>query len=578
MKKSALWTIVLMLVMSLFLAACSGGNNDTTTENETDTETENTEATENTEPKEGGTITLAVDQAPEGVFESAYYRSAIDAEILGFTGGSIYKVNDELEYVPNIAEWEISEDKLTYTFKFKEGVKWHNGEELTVEDWAFALETMADPDYDGSRFNYVEGIKGAKAKKDGEAETIEGIEIIDPYTIAITFEEVKINNLENLWPDPMPKKHYEGIPVAELGESEQVRLNPVGLGPFKVKNVVPGEYVELERFDDYWEGKPLLDGVVIKVIDPSVANGAFQNGEIDIMSIAPASVKELEAMDHVTVEEATGTVYSYIGLRFGHRDQETRTNIADFDKFNSKELRHALLHAINRQAMIDGFLSGKGKVFNTVIPSAFWTAIDNSEINQYEYDVEKAKELLAQGGFKDVDGDGFVEDPDGEPFSIKFGHYAGNATFEGRSQAIIQSWNDIGVKTELATGSLIEFNLYNEMKDNDDKELEAFFGSWGTGSDPDPSGLWANNAEWNYGRWVHEDNDRLLNDALSEAAFDRDYRKGVYDQWQKLFNEELPALPLWENMDLYGINKRLQGVHVNAIGYQTDVHKWYVTE
>ncbi|MFT4412510.1 oligopeptide ABC transporter substrate-binding protein [Fredinandcohnia humi] len=571
MKKSALWTIVLMLVMSLFLAAC-GGKDETA-----EKEDENT-GSETTEPKEGGTITVAVDTAPEGVFEFAYYRSNIDAQILNFTGDSIYTVNDNLEYVPSLATWEISEDKLTYTFKFKEGVKWHNGEELTAEDYAFALETMADPDYDGSRFNYVENIKGAKAKKDGKAETIEGVKVIDKYTVAVTFEQVKINNLENLWSYPMPKKHYEGVAVADLGESEQVRTNPVGLGPFKVKKVVPGEYVELERFDDYWQGKPLLDGVVIKVIDPSLANGAFQNSEIDIMEIAPASVKELENMDHVSVEEASGTVYSYIGLRFGHRDQETRTNIADYGKFESKELRQALLYAIDRQAMIDAFLSGKGKVFNTVIPSAFWMAVDESEINSYEFNQDKAKELLASAGYKDVDGDGFVEDPEGKPFSIKFGHYAGNATFEGRSQAIIQSWNDIGVKTELATGGLVEFNLYNEMKDNDDKELEAFFGSWGTGSDPDPSGLWGNHAEWNYGRWVNEDNDRLLNEGLSEKAFDKEYRGQVYVEWQKLFNEELPALPLWENMDLYGINKRLQGVHINAVGYQTDVHKWYVTD
>ncbi|RFB18242.1 oligopeptide ABC transporter substrate-binding protein [Bacillus sp. HNG] len=571
MKKSALWTIVLLLVMSLFLAACGGNEEKAGKDNEKT-------GSETSEPKEGGKITLAVDQAPEGVFESAYYRSVIDAQILGFTGGSIYKVNDDLEYVPNLAEWTISDDKLTYTFKFKEGVKWHNGEELTADDYAFALETIADPDYDGSRFNYVEGIKGATEKKEGKADHIEGVNVIDKYTVAVTFKEVKINNLENLWSDPMPKKHYEGVPVAELGESDQVRLNPVGLGPFKVKKVVPGEYVELERFDDYWEGKPLLDGVVIKVIDPSLANGAFQNGEIDIMNIAPASVKELEKMDHVRVEEATGTVYSYIGLRFGHRDQATRTNVADFDKFKSKELRQALLYAIDRQAMIDGFLSGKGKVFNTVIPSAFWMAADDSELNQYEFNQDKAKELLASAGYKDVDGDGFVEDPEGKPFSIKFGHYAGNATFEGRSQAIIQSWNDIGVKTELATGSLIEFNLYNEMKDNDDKELEAFFGSWGTGSDPDPSGLWANDAEWNYGRWVNEDSQRLLDEGLSEKAFDKEYRGQVYVDWQKLFNEELPALPLWENMDLYGINDRLQGVHVNAVGFQDNVHKWYVTD
>ncbi|KOS69541.1 peptide ABC transporter substrate-binding protein [Lysinibacillus contaminans] len=574
MKKSSLWAFMLMLVMALFLAACNGDS--TTTEKEGEKEKDTPAST--TESKEGGIVTFGTDQAPEGVFEPAYAGSIVDSYIQEFIRDEIYQVNDDLEYVPELATWEISDDKLTYTFNLEKGVKWHNGEELTVDDWVFALETLADPAYDGERYNYVENVKGAKAKKEGKADSIEGIEVVDPYTVKITFEAVKINNLENLWSHPMPKKHYEGIAIKDLGESKQVRETPVGLGAFKVKKVVDGEYSELERFDDYWKGKPTLDGVIVKVIDPSLAAGAFQNGEIDIMSIRPQSVKELSALDNVRIEETKGVGYSYIGLRFGHRDKATLTNVADFDKFKSKELRQALLYAINRPAMIDAFLEGKAEVANTVIPSTFWIAAEESELNQYEFNQDKAKELLKSAGYVDKDGDGFVEDPKGKPFKISFGHYAGPAAFEGRSQAIIQAWNDIGVKTELATGTLIEFNLYNEMKNNDDAVLEAFFGSWSTGADPDPSGLWANNAEWNFGRWVDAENQKLLDEGLSEAAFDTDYRKNVYVEWQKHINEELPAIPLWENLDLYGINNRLQGVHINAVGFQTDVYKWSVVE
>ncbi|KOS62591.1 oligopeptide ABC transporter substrate-binding protein [Lysinibacillus agricola] len=574
MKKSALWAFMLMLVMALFLTACNNDNSTTDKEKEKGKD----DSTKTSETAKSGVVTFGTDQAPEGVYDPAYSGSIVDSYIQDFTMEGIYSVNDELEYIPNFAKWEISEDKLTYTFTFEKGVKWHNGEELTVDDWVFALETVADPDYDGPRFNYVEGVKGAKAKKLGKAETIEGIEVVDPYTVKITFEEVEVNNLEKLWSYPMPKKHYEGIAVKDLGESKQVRETPVGLGAFKVKKVVEGEYSELERFDDYWKGKPQLDGIIVKTIDPSLTAGAFQNGEIDIMDIKPQAVKELSALDNVRIEETNGVSYSYIGLRFGHRDKATLTNVADFDKFKSKELRQALLYAINRPAMIDAFLEGKAEVANTVIPRTFWTAAEESELNQYEYNPEKAKELLKAAGYVDKDGDGFVEDPSGQPFKISFGHYAGPAAFEGRSQAIIQAWNDVGVKTEQATGTLIEFNLYNDMKDNDDAALEAFFGAWVTGADPDPSGLWGNDAEWNYGRYVDATNQKLIKQALSEEAFDKDKRKKTYVEWQKYFNEELPALPLWENIDLYAINNRLQGVHVNAVGFQTDVHKWSIKE
>ncbi|OXS75228.1 peptide ABC transporter substrate-binding protein [Lysinibacillus sp. KCTC 33748] len=574
MKKSALWSFMLMLVMALFLAACNSDNATT----DKDKEKDKGDSTKTSETAKGGVVTFGTDQAPEGVYDPAFSGSIVDSYIQNFTTDGIYDVNDNLEYVPNLATWDISEDKLTYTFNLKKGVKWHNGEELTVDDWVFALETLADKDYDGPRYNYVENIKGAAAKKAGKADKIEGIEVVDPYTVKISFEKVKINNLENLWQYPMPKKHYEGIAVKDLSESKQVRENPVGVGPFKVKKVVDGEYSELERFDDYWKGKPQLDGIIVKVIDPSLAAGAFQNGEIDIMDIKPQAVKELSALDNVRIEETNGVSYSYIGLRFGHRDKATLKNVADFDKFKSKELRQALLYAINRPAMIDAFLEGKADVANTVVPRAFWTAAKESDLNLYEYNAEKAKELLKSAGYVDTDGDGFVEDPKGKPFKISFGHYAGPAAFEGRSQAIIQAWNDIGVKTELATGTLIEFNLYNDMKDNDDAALEAFFGSWSTGADPDPSGLWGNDAEWNYGRYVDAKNQDLLEKGLNEEAFDKDKRMKTYVEWQKYFNEELPALPLWENLDLYGINNRLQGVHINAVGFQTDVYKWHIKE
>src|SRR5699024_11660454 len=166
---------------------------------------------------------------------------------------------------------------------------------------------------------------------------------------------------------------------------------------------------------------------------------------------------------------------------------------------------------------------------------------------------------------------------DGNEFVVKFGHFAGDSAFEGRAQAIIQNWEDVGIQTELATGELVEFNTFNEMKDNDDEELETFFDAWSVGSDPDPSGLWRSTAEWNYGRWVYEESDELLDDGLSEDAFDDDYRKDVYVEWQQLFNEELSGLPLWENMDLYGKNERLQDVVVGPNGPR-DFHEWSITD
>jgi len=561
--------VAFMFSLSFILAACGGGASEEEAGGEAEGEDESN-------IDEDGVLNYAVDQAPEGMFIDGFAGSAIDSEIISFLHDDLITVNEEMEYEPYIADWE-TDDNQVYTFTIEEGVKWHNGEELTMEDWKFAIEVIAHPDYDGPRFNYVEEIKGANEYREGEADEVEGFEIEDDYTAVITFEEAKVNNLENLWTTPMPKAELEDIPVEDLSSSPEVREEPVGLGPFKVKEITEGEYISLEKFEDYWQGEPKLAEVMIEVIDPSLALGALENEEIDIMEVSPNDVDDLEALDHVRVEEQEGLGYSYIGFRLGHWDEDEGQAVDDYDKYADKKLRQAMFYALDRESIVDSYLNGKANVVNTPIPSVHWISADESELTQYDYDPEKAEELLEEAGYVDTNDDGFREDPDGEEFVINFSHFEGDEAFEGRAQAIMQNWEDVGLKTELATGQLIEFNTFNDMKDNDDDTIEVFFGAWSVGTDPDPSGLWHSTAEWNYGRWLNEESDELLEDGLSEDAFDEDYRKQVYVDWQKLYNEELPGLPLWENLDLYGINNKLEGVTIKPSGL-SDFHEWYMTE
>src|SRR5699024_2314765 len=169
----------------------------------------------------------------------------------------------------------------------EEGVQWPNGEDLTMGAWEIAIEVLADPDYDGPRFDYVAEIGGAEEYRDGDADEISEFEIEDDYNATSTFKAAKVNNLENLWSTPMPQAELEDIPVEDMDASEEVRETPVGLGPFKVKEIQQAEYYSLERFDDYWQGTPKLDEVLIKVIDSSAIIGSLESGEVDFMEITP---------------------------------------------------------------------------------------------------------------------------------------------------------------------------------------------------------------------------------------------------------------------------------------------------
>ncbi|MGG0740806.1 oligopeptide ABC transporter substrate-binding protein [Niallia taxi] len=564
MKKNWIVLTAFMLILSAFLAACSGDGEKTSTN----------EGSASGEPQDGGTLVYSLDSSPEGLFNWSFYSNATDAEVISFFDESLIDYDENLKPQPNIASWK-TEDNKVYTFTFKEGVKWHNGEELTVNDWVFALETLADKDYDGPRYTNVQTIEGAPAYHDGSADSISGIKVIDDYNIEITFDKARVNNLENVWTYAMPAKEFEGIAVKDMASSEQVRTKPVGLGPFKIKNIVPGESVEFERFDDYFNGKPHLDGIVLKVIDPSLTIGELQNNTLDMTAFHPSIKADIKALDNVKIEQYPGLSYYYIGFRLGTWDGSK--NVMNEPKYQDLKLRQAMYYAMNRDDWNEAFFYGVGKTVNTPVPSNHWISADNSELEQYKYDPEKAKSLLDEAGYKDVDGDGFREDPNGDPFTVKFSHYAtNNPTFETRAQAIVQYWEEVGLQTEL---SMTDVNLYYDQIEKADKSIEVFFGGWSTGTDPDPSGLWRSDALWNYSRWVSEKSDKLLDDALdvSIVGTDQEKRKELYVEWQKQFMEELPALPVAELDEVMALNKRVQGVTFDVSGTNRP-NEWWIQQ
>ncbi|MFT4139164.1 MAG: ABC transporter substrate-binding protein, partial [Bacillus sp. (in: firmicutes)] len=196
----------------------------------------------------------------------------------------------------------------------------------------------------------------------------------------------------------------------------------------------------------------------------------------------------------------------------------------------------------------------------------------NNDVGAYNFDVNKAKKLLDEAGYKDKNGDGFREDPKGNELKINFLTSSGSETSEPLAKFYIQSWKDIGLKVELVDGRLHEFNAMRDMIKKDDPKVDIFAGAWNTGSDPDLSGLWGKNAGFNYQRWVNDENTKLLEAGLSEKATDEKYRKEVYDKWQKLIHDEAPMIPIHYTFDLTGVNKRVKNYDVNTEVNQITSH------
>lgn len=535
-RKTFLISLVLALVLSVFLAACGQQANEPGGESAGD-------------PVPGGTVTLSMFSSPKGVFNPVFYEDQYDWYAMGYAFDALWAYDDNIQLnVPLLAEkWEFSEDGKSLTINLRKDAKWHDGKPITADDLIFTWETIADPDYTGPRYYMVEMIKGAQEKHEGKADSVSGLTKVDDYTVKVEFTEARANTLNNLWAYPIPKHIFEGVPVKDMPNHDATKKNPIGSGPFKFKEIKPNEYVILEKNPDYYvKGKPYLDQVIWKVISQDVAIAALENGEIDFLSnISPAEFDTIKAMKHIEIRETQDFGYQYLGFKLNN------------PKLKDKRLRQAIAYGINRQALVDGLLRGHGSVLNQHMPKASWAYNENLE-NAYPHDPEKAKQLLEEAGYKDTNGDGFVEDPQGNPFSLRLDYPTGNEIREKSATIITEDLKKIGLNVDLAKPR--EFAAHADAVEKD--KVEMWLMGWSLTPDPDPSGIWLSTDPWNYPHWANEESDRLIRDAVKspEAIKDQNKRKELYTQWTELVNEELPYVFLYSQNLIEAWNKRVQGV------------------
>ncbi|EJJ6366411.1 ABC transporter substrate-binding protein [Staphylococcus pseudintermedius] len=571
MKKAYRYLWFLSLIVVVVLSACGkNGNEPSNTSNKT-----------GKSDAKGGTLTVGIAEPPEGNFQSIFTGSTGDSNVIDFFNDSLIDVGDDLKIKPKILSWEKDKnDDLKYTFKVKKGIQWQDGNPFTINDWVFTLETLADPDYDGPRYSGVAVIQGAEEKRNGQADRISGIKKIDDYTAEITFKEHKANNLLELWTSaPISEKVFKDIPVKDMAKSDAVRKNPIGIGPYKVKRIVDGESVELVKNKDYWRGEPNIDNINLRVVEQTSMTQALENGDIDMATITAPIAKEIKdsGSENLQLLQAPSTSYAIVGFVLNDYDKKAQKIGKERPKYQDKKLRQAMAYAINRKEWIDAFYYGYGKPLNGLIPSAHWSGAKEGDVKEYKYDVDKAKQLLDEGGYKDKDGDGFREDPQGKPFVVNLKHYAGsNPTFEPRTAALKGYWEKVGLKTKV---EMEEFGKYSSDLEKSSKDMEVYFRTWQQGSDPDPSELYRSTALWNESRYNNPKADKILDEAVDTKVVgdDNDKRKEKYLEWQKIMAEDVPVIPIAELEDVTAVSSRVKNFEVSLKG-SNPIYEWSVED
>ncbi|MFW3364037.1 oligopeptide ABC transporter substrate-binding protein [Aerococcus viridans] len=593
MKK---WYKLLGLTAAASLALVACGNSDS--DSETADSSSSSESGEVVAPElattvdnegeaiDGGTLQvgLVTDSPFQGIFSWEFYEDNYDAEIMQFGFDSLFGTDDDFQIDDSgKATLALDQENNKATITLKEGLKWSDGEPLTAEDVIYSYEVIGHPDYTGIRYDGTfQNVVGMEEYHSGEADTISGITQVDDVTVEIEFQEVSPSMLQaggGVWSYAMPKHYLEDVPVAELASSEKIRSTPVGDGPFRITKVTPGESVEYEANEYYWQGEPKLDNVVVEVVPSSSVVPALENGKYDVALSMPtdlyASYAELPGYTLLGREQLS---YTYIGFKLGSWDAEAGEVVYDEDaKMADKSLRQAMGYAIDNDAVAQRFYNGLRSNANTVIPPVFGSlGATTEEVPGYSYDPDKANQLLDDAGYVDTDNDGIREDSDGEPLQINFASMEGGETAEPIAQYYIQAWNEVGLDVQLTDGRLLEFNSFYDRIEADDENIDIYQAAWGTGTDPAPNGLYARNAAFNYTRWATEENDQFMADFTSSEAFDEEFQRNTFVEWQKYFSEEAPVIPTLFRQQVMPVNNRVK--HYDYAHNPADDFGWHTVE
>lgn len=490
--------------------------------------------------------------APEGKFSPIYASTVDDSYVTDLIFEPLARNNKEGNSEPKVAErWEISPDGKTYTFYLRKGIRFTNGDELTAEDVAFTYTAICDPSYDGTRTDAVDMLVGFEEYKNGDAKSVEGIKIIDPYTISFTLKEVKAPQLVNGFEyGIMPKKYYD-FPKGEFQKHKDMLLKPIGSGPYKFVNYKAGQEVQLTANEDYYRGAPKIKNVVFKVTNASTQIQELTSGGVDVdrISARPENISMLKAAGFIDLQIFPDNGYGYIGLSYKN------------EILKDKKVRQALAYGLNRQGFVDSYFKGYADVCRVPIAKASW-AYSEEGVNLYEYNPEKANQLLDEAGWIRNDKDGYRY-KDGKKLKIHWMTYTGSRYVESLIPIVKENWKDIGVEV---IPELMEFaTLVSKVYDK--QEFEMYNMAWSLSTDPDPSGIFSI-AQTAIGgsnsvNWKNEESERLLMEGLKTT--DQQRRKEIYAEWSKIFAEDLPYILLDQNKKMWAVSSRIKGLDMDSL-------------
>lgn len=435
--------------------------------------------------------------------------------------------------IPALAEsWDISTDGLQYTFHLRQGVKFHNGNDFTAEDVAYTFHRLLTVE-GGVNSEFIDQVKGANELLEGTADTLEGLEVVDDYTVKITLKEPYAAFLACISSPGVSIYDSEATEAA----GDQFGLDPavtVGTGPFIFTSWTLNDQIVMTKNDNYWKGATALPGVVVKIIpDTETQTMMFENGELDIIDL-----------DFVTdaIDRFVATYPDQIieGNRVGITYLTMNQNI---EPLNNVQVRKAVQMAIDKQTILDALYGGRGQVEYGIFPHGLIGFNPDQEV--IPYDPEAAKALLAEAGYAD----GFTMELSADS--------SASDTVTMALEIIKEQLAEVGINAEIKN-----YDQATWLDTRKAGELGSFLATW-TADFNDPDNFiytfFGNEEKTRIRSINYPDTAVMERVSAARGIVNDDERIAEYHALEeKIIHEDAAWAPMYSRKHLFAVSKRVQ--------------------
>jgi peptide/nickel transport system substrate-binding protein len=532
-------SLIVLLILAATMVAC-GATQAPAAPTSAAAGTEPTAATTEAPsgPPQGGTVVVGLQAEPTTLDSQQISDYNSHRAAYGIYDMLLRFKDESTEVEPGLAEkWDISENGLEYTLTLRQGIKFHDGTDFNAEAVKFNIDRQIDPNHpyhDTGEFPYAEFTWGM----------VDHVEVVDAYTVKFVLKDRFAPFLNHLAMHPAAM----ASPAAIQKYGRDFSINPVGTGPFKFVSWTPGVEVVLEKNPDYWRGAPNIDKVIYRpIIEDQSRLTEFEAGTVNfIVNVPPDDLARLKADPKYTTVEQPGMHAWWVA--FNHTRKP----------FDDVKVRQAMNYAVNKQAIIDNILKGTGTLAINPLPPVVWSY--TSDIQRYDYNPEKAKQLLAEAGY-----------PDG--FKCSFWLPESGSGMQqpvAMGTAIQADLKAVGIDCTIET---FEWGTYLEkvIVPPDQAGFDLMEMSWiGDNGDPDnhlyillSSEQWPPHG-YNMGFYKNDKVDPLL--AEARVTLDRAKRTELYQEAQKLIAEDPPWILIDHETQIVVMDSKIKNFKLHPTG------------